>query len=87
VNLGNPDEITIRACGEEILRLTGAKQQLVSRPLPQDDPKQRRPDISLAKKLLGLEPKVDLRSQFLPTTGIASTRFSLRDPLRWRPTQ
>lgn len=58
VNIGNPGEITIREFGEEILKLTGARQKLVSRPLPKDDPKQRRPDISKAKKLLGWEPKV-----------------------------
>jgi dTDP-glucose 4,6-dehydratase len=58
VNIGNPGEITIREFGEEILKLTGARQKLVSRPLPKDDPKQRRPDISKAKELLGWEPKV-----------------------------
>jgi dTDP-glucose 4,6-dehydratase len=58
VNIGNPDEISIREFGEEILKLTGAKQKLISKPLPKDDPRQRQPDISLAKKLLGWEPKV-----------------------------
>jgi dTDP-glucose 4,6-dehydratase len=58
VNIGNPDEITIKEFGEEILKLTGAKQKLISKPLPKDDPKQRRPDITLAKKILGWEPKV-----------------------------
>src|SRR5215204_5891311 len=46
VNIGNPDEISIKEFGEEILKLTGAKQKLVSKPLPKDDPKQRRPDIT-----------------------------------------
>src|SRR5678809_961672 len=46
VNVGNPSEITIKEFGEEILRLTGAKQKLISKPLPKDDPKQRQPDIS-----------------------------------------
>jgi dTDP-glucose 4,6-dehydratase len=59
VNIGNPSEITIKEFGEEILRLTGAKQKLISKPLPKDDPKQRRPDISKAKEILGWEPKVD----------------------------
>jgi dTDP-glucose 4,6-dehydratase len=59
VNIGNPDEITIREFGEEILKLTGAKQKLVSKPLPKDDPKQRRPDISKAKEILGWQPKVN----------------------------
>jgi dTDP-glucose 4,6-dehydratase len=58
VNLGNPAEMTIREFAEEILRLTGSKSPIVNRPLPADDPKQRQPDISLARKLLGWEPKV-----------------------------
>ena len=59
VNIGNPDEITIKEFGEEILKLTGANQKLIAKPLPQDDPKQRRPDITLAKQILGWEPKVN----------------------------
>lgn len=59
VNLGNPAEVTIREFAEEILRLTGSKSPIVTRPLPPDDPKQRKPDIRLAKQLLGWEPKVD----------------------------
>ncbi|MBI2270238.1 MAG: SDR family oxidoreductase [Bacteroidetes bacterium] len=59
VNIGNPSEITIKEFGEEILKLTGADQKLISLPLPKDDPKQRKPDISKAKKILGWEPKVD----------------------------
>ncbi|HEY4478775.1 MAG TPA: UDP-glucuronic acid decarboxylase family protein [Candidatus Paceibacterota bacterium] len=58
VNVGNPDEITIKEFGAEILKLTGSKQKLISLPLPKDDPKQRRPDISKARKILGWEPKV-----------------------------
>lgn len=58
VNIGNPDEITIREFGEEIIKLTGTKQQLVYRELPVDDPKQRRPDIAKAREILGWEPKV-----------------------------
>ncbi len=59
VNIGNPQEITIRDFAEEIIRLTGTHQKIVYRPLPADDPKQRRPDISKAKEILGWEPKVD----------------------------
>jgi dTDP-glucose 4,6-dehydratase len=59
VNIGNPSEITIREFGEEILKLTGANQKLISLPLPADDPKQRKPDITKAKSLLGWEPKVN----------------------------
>jgi dTDP-glucose 4,6-dehydratase len=58
VNIGNPAEITIKQFGEEIIKLTGTSQKLVSKPLPQDDPKQRKPDISKAKEILGWEPKV-----------------------------
>ncbi|MFM2207680.1 MAG: hypothetical protein RL213_1655 [Bacteroidota bacterium] len=58
VNIGNPDEITISEFGEEIIRLTGADRKLVYRPLPTDDPKQRQPDITRARNLLGWEPKV-----------------------------
>jgi dTDP-glucose 4,6-dehydratase len=59
VNLGNPNEITILEFAKEIRELAGVKNEIVFKPLPQDDPRIRRPDISLAKKLLGWEPKVD----------------------------
>lgn len=59
VNIGNPDEITIKQFCEEIIKLTGTDQKIVYRPLPQDDPKQRRPDIAKARELLEWEPKVD----------------------------
>jgi dTDP-glucose 4,6-dehydratase len=58
VNIGNPHEITIREFAEEIQALTGTNQPITYLPLPQDDPKQRRPDIGLARELLGWEPKV-----------------------------
>jgi dTDP-glucose 4,6-dehydratase len=58
VNIGNPNEITIQQFAEEIIKLTGTKQKIVYKPLPKDDPKQRRPDITRAKDLLGWEPKV-----------------------------
>ncbi|WP_276362310.1 UDP-glucuronic acid decarboxylase family protein [Daejeonella sp. H1SJ63] len=59
VNIGNPDEITIREFGEEIIKLTGTKQKMVYKDLPTDDPKQRRPDITKARTILGWEPKVN----------------------------
>jgi dTDP-glucose 4,6-dehydratase len=59
VNLGNPSEITIRQFAEEILKLSGSKSVIEYRPLPQDDPKVRQPDISRAKSLLGWQPKID----------------------------
>lgn len=58
VNIGNPDEITLKEFAEEIIQLTGTSQKIVYLPLPTDDPKQRKPDISKAKELLGWEPKV-----------------------------
>ncbi len=59
VNIGNPNEITLKEFAEEILALTGNKVKIVYKPLPVDDPKQRRPDITKAKTILGWEPKVD----------------------------
>ena len=58
VNIGNPVEISLLEFAEEILKLTGAKTKIVFKPLPVDDPKQRKPDITKAKELLGWEPKV-----------------------------
>ncbi len=59
VNLGNPDEISIRDFAEEIIKLTGTTQKVIYKDLPKDDPKQRKPDISRAKEVLGWEPKID----------------------------
>jgi dTDP-glucose 4,6-dehydratase len=67
VNIGNPDEISIREFAEEVLKLTGARQQIVYKPLPVDDPTQRQPDITLARKLLQWEPKIS-RSEGLKIT-------------------
>src|SRR5690554_3318392 len=58
VNIGNPHEITIKDFAEEIIKLTGTNQKIIYKELPKDDPLQRQPDISLAKKLLNWEPKV-----------------------------
>lgn len=58
VNLGNPDPISLKDFAEEIISLTGTQQKIVYKPLPQDDPKQRQPDISLAKELLDWEPTI-----------------------------
>ncbi len=60
VNLGNPGEFTIRQLAELVLKLTGSKSKLVFQPLPQDDPKQRKPDITLAKSVLDWEPRIQL---------------------------
>ena len=59
-NVGNPDEFTVRQLADQVLRLTGSKSKVVERPLPEDDPRQRRPDISRARATLGWEPKVAL---------------------------
>jgi dTDP-glucose 4,6-dehydratase len=61
VNVGNPNEWTILECAKEVLAVTGAKTEIVMKPLPQDDPTRRRPDITKARTLLGWEPKIDLR--------------------------
>lgn len=58
INIGNPDETTILEFAEEIIKLTGTDQKIIFKPLPQDDPLQRQPDISRAKEILGWEPKV-----------------------------
>jgi UDP-glucuronate decarboxylase len=60
VNLGNPGEFTILELAQKILDITGSRSKIVFEPLPQDDPTQRQPDITLAKKRLGWEPKIDL---------------------------
>ncbi len=60
INLGNPGEFSIAELAEKVVRLVGSKSKLVYKPLPQDDPKQRKPDISLARTKLGWEPKVNL---------------------------
>lgn len=67
VNIGNPDEVTILQFAEEVIALTGTQSKIVYQPLPEDDPKVRQPDITLARKLLGWEPRVP-RHQGLKTT-------------------
>jgi len=60
VNIGNPNEFTILECAQHVLKVTGSRSEIRYEPLPQDDPKQRRPDITKARQLLGWEPKIDL---------------------------
>ncbi len=67
VNIGNPHEMTIKEMAETIIRLTGSKSKLVFKPLPEDDPKVRQPNISKAKALLGWEPKVHLEEGLIKT--------------------
>ena len=78
VNLGNPIEFTMRQLAELVLESTGSSSVLVHRPLPQDDPRQRRPDITLAKKHLNWVPKVELREGLAATT--AYFRALLSEP-------
>jgi dTDP-glucose 4,6-dehydratase len=67
VNIGNPEEITLLQFAEEIKEITGSKSKIVFKPLPQDDPKVRQPDISKAKRVLDWEPKVNRREGLLKT--------------------
>jgi dTDP-glucose 4,6-dehydratase len=67
VNIGNPDEITMLQLAEEIVEITGSKSEIVFKPLPQDDPKIRQPNIERAKRILGWEPRVNRREGLLKT--------------------
>jgi dTDP-glucose 4,6-dehydratase len=60
VNIGNPNEFTILECAQHVIKVTGSKSKIAYEPLPPDDPKQRRPDITKARQLLGWEPKIQL---------------------------
>ena len=75
VNIGNPTEFTILEFAKLIIKLTGSQSQIAYRPLPQDDPKQRRPDITRARQLLGWEPQVQLAA------GLAKTIDFFRDKI------
>ncbi len=75
VNIGNPTEMTIEDIARAIIRLTGSKSQLVYRPLPEDDPKVRQPDITRARTLLGWEPKVDLEDGLTRTLAYFRTKI------------
>jgi UDP-glucuronate decarboxylase len=67
INLGNPDEFTVRQLAEKIIRVTGSESKLVSNPLPADDPRQRRPDIAKAQEHLGWKPTITLDEGLVPT--------------------
>lgn len=67
VNLGNPEEYRVLELAQLVKELTGSPSPIVFRPLPEDDPKQRRPDISLARRLLGWEPRVPVREGLMRT--------------------
>lgn len=67
INIGNPNEFTIRELAEQVLEVTGSKSELIFMPLPQDDPKQRQPDITQAREKLGWQPTVPLAEGLVPT--------------------
>ena len=75
VNIGNPQELTILEFAEQIIRLTASKSRIVFKPLPQDDPRQRRPDITRARSLLGWEPVVNLPDGLKHTVEYFSKRI------------
>ena len=75
VNIGNPGEYTMRELAEMVLKLTGSKSQIIFKPLPQDDPKQRRPDISLAKKELDWTPKIPVEEGLKKTIEYFNARI------------
>src|SRR3954470_16375958 len=75
VNIGNPTEMTMIQFAEEIIRVTGSKSKIVYKPLPQDDPKQRRPDITKAKKILKWEPRVTLAEGMAKTIEYFKTKL------------
>src|SRR3954471_9164991 len=74
INIGNPREMTIEEIARTIIRMTGAKSRIIYKPLPTDDPKQRRPDITRARTLLGWEPKVQLEEGLVKTIGYFRTK-------------
>ena len=78
VNIGNPQEVTIEEIARTIIRLVGSKSQLVYRPLPVDDPKQRRPDITRARTILRWEPKIGLEEGLMKTIDYFKNKLASR---------
>src|SRR6266508_2318824 len=76
INIGNPVEMTIKQIAETIIRMTGAKSRIIYKPLPTDDPKQRRPDITRARTLLHWEPKIQLEEGLVKTIDYFRTKVS-----------
>jgi UDP-glucuronate decarboxylase len=76
MNIGNPGEFTMLQLAETVIRLTGARSKIVFKPLPSDDPKQRKPDISSARASLKWEPKVALEDGLKPTIEYFQSFFS-----------
>ena len=76
VNIGNPNEFTIRELADAVIELTGSKSEIISRPLPADDPVQRQPDISIAREKLDWEPTIQLEEGLQKTIAYFDTRLS-----------
>ena len=76
VNIGNPHEMTIKEIAETIIRMTGSRSRIIYKPLPVDDPKQRRPDITRARAILGWEPKVALEEGLVKTIEYFRTKVT-----------
>lgn len=74
INIGNPREMTIKEIAQTIIRMTGSKSKLINQPLPKDDPKQRKPDITLARTTLGWEPKIPLEQGLVTTLEYFKTK-------------
>ena len=77
VNIGNPQELTILDLARKVIAATGSKSRIVERPLPEDDPKVRQPDITRARQLLGWEPKVSLDEGLVPTIAYFRTKLGI----------
>jgi UDP-glucuronate decarboxylase len=81
INMGNPNEFTMKQLAAQVIDLTGSKSKIVHQPLPSDDPKQRQPDIAKANELLGWQPKVQLREGLTKTIEYFDGLLKERDPL------
>jgi UDP-glucuronate decarboxylase len=87
INIGNPREFTVRELAEKVIELTGSRSTIVEQPLPQDDPRQRQPDISKARQVLGWNPKIGLEDGLVTTIdyfaqliGVPATGASTSQP-------
>jgi len=76
INIGNPREMTIKEIAETIIRMTGSTSRIIYKDLPTDDPKQRRPDITRARTILGWEPKVQLEEGLVKTIEYFKTKIA-----------
>ncbi|MEK6398265.1 MAG: UDP-glucuronic acid decarboxylase family protein [Terriglobus sp.] len=86
-NIGNPEEWTILECAKTVLEVTGATSKIVYRPMPQDDPKQRKPDITKAQQLLGWEPEVNLREGLMLSMDYFKERVAANGQLAGVPSR